>query len=129
MHVFRFFSYIYNFFYILRDLIEFLSITISQVPHPRKRLILRGSCPHSRLSHTSDVHSHSYSSVGFSHPAAHITDISWWDGLHLHFLLCVSVNLVIIDPVHQGDAQGSHPLCQVGAYVLLCGVVGWLYCL
>ena len=39
------------------------------------------------------------------------------------FPLC----LVIIDPVPQGDAQISHPLCQVSAVPeLLCGVVGWL---
>ena len=55
---------------------------------PRKRLILRGSCPHSRLGHTSDIHSHSYSNVGFSHPAANITEMCCWDGLHLQFFLC-----------------------------------------
>ena len=48
-------------------------------------------CPHSRLGHTSDIHSHSYSSVGFFHPAANITDISCLDGLHLQFFFCVSV--------------------------------------
>ena len=68
-----------------------LNNTISQVPQPRKRLILRGSCPHSRLGHTSDIHSHSYSNDGFSHPEANITHISCWNGLHLQFFLCVSV--------------------------------------
>ena len=42
-------------------IIIYLSYTISQVPQPRKRLISR-SCPRSRLGHTSDIHSHSYSS-------------------------------------------------------------------
>ena len=84
------------------------------MPQPRKRLILSWSCPHSRLGHTSDIRSYSYSNVGFSHPAANITDISCWDGLYLQFFLCVSV-LVIIDIVQQGDAQLSHPLYQVSA--------------
>ena len=36
--------------------------------------------------------------------------------------------LVIIDPVQQGDAQMSQPLCHVSAVSeLLCVVVGWLY--
>ena len=61
------------------------------MPQPWKRLILRGSCPHSRLGHTSDIHSHSYRSIGFSHPAANIIDISCWDGLHLQVFLCVIV--------------------------------------
>ena len=40
----------------------------------------------------------------------------------------VLMYLVIIDPVQQGDAQMSHPLCQVSAVPeLLCGVVDWLY--
>ena len=76
-------------------------------------MILRGSCPHFGLSHTSEIHSHSYSSVGFSHPAA---NISCWDGLCFSFRFSfVLVCLVIIDPVQQGDAQLSHPICQVSA--------------
>ena len=58
---------------------------------PRKRLIFGGLCPHSRLGHTSNIHSHSHSNVVFSHPSANITDIFCWDGLHLLFFLCVSV--------------------------------------
>ena len=35
---------------------------------------------------------------------------------------------VIVDPVQQGDAQMSHPLCQISDVPeLLCGVVDWLY--
>ena len=34
------------------------------------------------------------------------------------FVFC----LVIIDQVQQGDAQLSHPLCQVSAVPKLCGV-------
>ena len=84
------------------------------MPQPRKRLILRGSCPNSRLCQTSDIHSHSYSNVGFSHPAANLTDIACWDGLHLQYFLCVCL---FSDnwPSSQGDAQLSHSLCQVSA--------------
>ena len=65
--------------------------TIRQVPQPRNRLILRGSCPRSRLGHTSDIHSHSYNRCQCSHPAANITDIFCWACLHLKFFLGVNV--------------------------------------
>ena len=84
------------------------------MPQPRKRLIIRGSCPHFRLGHTSDIHSHSYSNVRFSHRTANITDISCGDGFSFSFSF-VLVFLVIIDPVQQGDALLSHPICQVSA--------------
>ena len=87
----RFFVFWFFLYLKIKLNIIFLNHSISQVLQPRKRLILRGSCPHSRLGHTSDIHSHSYSNVWFSHPAANITDISAWDGLHLQLFLCVSV--------------------------------------
>ena len=77
------------------------------MPQPRKRLILRGSSPHSRLGHTSDIHSQSYSWFGMvCTPAGMVYTFSF------SFVL---VCLVIMDPVRQGDAQLSHPLSQVSA--------------
>ena len=52
--------------------------------------------------------------VGCSQPAANITDISCWAGFHLQYSLCVNV-FSYNDPVQQGYAQMSHPLCQVSA--------------
>ena len=64
------------------------------------------------------------SSVGFSHPAANITAISYWDGLHLQFFLCAGV---FSDNWHSSARRCSaeYPV-TVLLHLLLCGVVGWL---
>ena len=70
--------------------------------------------PHSRLGHTSDIHSHSYSNDGFV--TQQQTSLTYPAGMVYTFRFFFAlVCLVIIDPVHQGDAQLSHPLCQVSA--------------
>ena len=81
---------------------------------PRKRPILTGSCPHSRLGHTSDIHSHSYSNS--DSPTQQHTSLTSPAGMIYTFSFSfVFVCLVIIDPVQQEDAQLSRPLCQASA--------------
>ena len=65
----------FGFFLYLEIKLNIISLnhTISQVLQPRKRLILRGSCPRSRLG-TSDIHSHSYS-IGSTPPSNSMFDI------------------------------------------------------
>ena len=58
------------------------------MPQPRKRLVLRASCPCSRVGHISDFIHTVTVVVGCAYPAANITDISCWDGLHIQFFLC-----------------------------------------
>ena len=87
--------YVYKYIYIYIHLeikLNIISInhTIRQVPH-RKRLILGWSCHHSRLGHTSDIHSYSYSRCQVLPPSSNFTDISCWAGLHLQFFLCVNL--------------------------------------
>ena len=67
-----------------------LNHPVSKVLQSRKGLILRGSCPHSRLGHTSVIHSHSYSRCEVLPPSSKQTDISCW-AVNLQFFLCVNV--------------------------------------
>ena len=85
-----------------------------------KSLILRGLCPHSRLGHTSDIHSHRGGEpVVSGSPTQQQISLTSPVGMVNTFSFCfVLVCLVIIDPVQQGDAQLSHPLCQVSAVPL-----------
>ena len=84
-------------FFILRSKIELhvisLNHTSSQVPLPRKRLILRGSCPRSRQGHESDIHLHNYSRFKSGAPTQQQTSLTSIAGpvYIFRFPFCVNV--------------------------------------
>ena len=104
------------------NLILFLSITRSQVPQSRKRLILRGSCPCSRLGHTSDFHSYSrfrWSVVPTKQQAsADIFLLGRFTPSVFTFSVNVFSDCCHPDPTQQRVAQLRHHLASVEGFLL-----------
>ena len=107
------------------------------MPQPRKRLVLGDHVPIPTWV-TPQMVIHTVAVVSGS-PTQQQTSLTSPAGMVYTFSFSfVLVCLVIIDPVQQGDAQLSHPLCQVSAVpvtvccsglAILCVVMYLVVCL